>query len=242
MKNNLGLIGFTITTFYLIFIYHFFLKNNHESLLQLDLNNLGDFLAGVFGPIAILWLVLGFFQQGKELKQNTAALELQAEELKKSVEAQNNISEANKLLLELEINKNINEKIKEENKLLPIFKIANISTPHDYDLSKDTDYFVIILKLLNVGEIASEVSLNPGNSKFLDEVIDCYHHSIPRNKTVEFKIAFRKYKGFFTHKNIPTRFYFQLDYTYGNSMKDSKLIAIDMTNFPYDIIGEIKDN
>lgn len=59
----------------------------HE-LRDLDLNELGDFLAGVFGPLAILWLVLGYFQQGEELKQNTEALHLQADELKRSVAQQ----------------------------------------------------------------------------------------------------------------------------------------------------------
>ena len=31
-------------------------------------NELGDFLAGTFAPVAFLWLVLGFFQQGAELR------------------------------------------------------------------------------------------------------------------------------------------------------------------------------
>ncbi|WJM94664.1 hypothetical protein QEP73_13760 [Pseudomonas defluvii] len=54
----------------------------------MELNELGDFLAGTFGPVAFLWLVLGFLQQGRELKLSTNALSLQAEELKKSVEQQ----------------------------------------------------------------------------------------------------------------------------------------------------------
>jgi hypothetical protein len=45
-------------------------------------NNLGDFLAGAFSPMAFAWLVLGFIQQGIELRQNSAALILQAEELR----------------------------------------------------------------------------------------------------------------------------------------------------------------
>ncbi|CAI1560009.1 hypothetical protein P9A04_00660 [Serratia marcescens] len=58
--------------------------------LKLDVmtswNELGDFLAGAFSPIAFLWLVIGYLQQQKELQQNTRALELQAEELKNSVD------------------------------------------------------------------------------------------------------------------------------------------------------------
>lgn len=49
-------------------------------------NEFGDFLAGAFSPVAFLWLILGYLQQQKELQQNTKALELQAEELKNSVD------------------------------------------------------------------------------------------------------------------------------------------------------------
>ena len=34
----------------------------------LSLNEWGDFLAGAFGPIAFMWLVTGYLQQGKELR------------------------------------------------------------------------------------------------------------------------------------------------------------------------------
>ncbi|CAI8791684.1 DUF805 domain-containing protein [Pseudomonas jessenii] len=59
-----------------------------QTLQTMGLNEVGDFLAGAFGPLAILWLVLGFFQQGIELRQGTAALNLQASELKASVDQQ----------------------------------------------------------------------------------------------------------------------------------------------------------
>ncbi|HCA7568291.1 TPA: hypothetical protein MX399_004047 [Klebsiella quasipneumoniae] len=49
-------------------------------------NELGDFLAGSFSPLAFLWLVLGYLQQQEELQQNTEALRLQAAELKNSVD------------------------------------------------------------------------------------------------------------------------------------------------------------
>jgi hypothetical protein len=55
---------------------------------KLDLNALGDFVAGAVGPMAFLWLVLGYLQQGDELQQNTEALRMQAQELEKSVEHQ----------------------------------------------------------------------------------------------------------------------------------------------------------
>lgn len=54
----------------------------------LDFNEWGDLIAGIASPLAFLWLVLGYLQQGHELKQNTDALRLQADELKNSVEQQ----------------------------------------------------------------------------------------------------------------------------------------------------------
>lgn len=60
----------------------------HFTLKPLSLNELGDFLAGAFGPLAIFWVVLGFFQQGAELRNSVDTLKMQAEELRLSVEQQ----------------------------------------------------------------------------------------------------------------------------------------------------------
>lgn len=59
-----------------------------SNLRTLEPNEVGDLLAGIFSPLAFLWLVLGYFQQGNELKASVKALELQGKELKNSVEQQ----------------------------------------------------------------------------------------------------------------------------------------------------------
>jgi len=41
---------------------------------SLRINEIGDFLAGAFSPLAFLWLVLGFIQQGRELRLQVAEL------------------------------------------------------------------------------------------------------------------------------------------------------------------------
>ena len=58
-------------------------------------NEWGDRAAGMFAPVAFLWLVLGYFQQGEGLRDNVKALHLQeealrlqADELKQSVQQQ----------------------------------------------------------------------------------------------------------------------------------------------------------
>lgn len=57
-----------------------------SDFLALDPNAVGDFFAGVFAPLAFLWLVIGYFQQGAELRDNTKALADQVQEAKKAAE------------------------------------------------------------------------------------------------------------------------------------------------------------
>ena len=54
------------------------------------------FLSGVFAPLAFLWLVLGFRQQGDELQNSARALWLQGEELRNSVEQQRQLVEVSR--------------------------------------------------------------------------------------------------------------------------------------------------
>lgn len=89
--KRLELWGAVLTVAYLSLM-GWWLAHNWAAFICLKLNELGDFLAGTFGPIAFLWLVLGFLQQGRELRLSTNALKLQAEELKNSVEQQSEMA------------------------------------------------------------------------------------------------------------------------------------------------------
>lgn len=102
MNRTLSLIGIIITTAYLAGIAFLFTGRINE-IRVMPPNNIGDFLAGIFGPLSILWLILGFFQQGIELRQNTQALELQAEELKNSVEQQRELVEVTRKQVDAEL-------------------------------------------------------------------------------------------------------------------------------------------
>lgn len=80
MNRALSLIGLALTVIYGLVV--IWLTWGRLCLLQtMGLNEVGDFLAGVFGPLAILWLILGYFQQGRELNA-------QASELRASVQQQ----------------------------------------------------------------------------------------------------------------------------------------------------------
>ena len=61
---------------------------------KMGLNEWGDFLAGSFAPMALFWLVIGYFQHGEELRLNTKALETQQEELRRQVEETARLVEA----------------------------------------------------------------------------------------------------------------------------------------------------
>jgi len=89
-RRNLKVIGLCVSLAYL-FVVAALSYRSRQAFLDLDPNNWGDFLAGAFGPLALFWLVLGFFQQGYELRNSADALRIQAQELKNSVEAQKNL-------------------------------------------------------------------------------------------------------------------------------------------------------
>ena len=52
----------------------------------MTLNEWGDFLAGVTAPLALGWIVIGYFQYGQEIRVNTTALEWQKAELRRQAE------------------------------------------------------------------------------------------------------------------------------------------------------------
>lgn len=87
LRQHITEIGGALTLIYLVSIGEL-TWGRIDTLGSMPLNEVGDFLAGAFGPVAFLWLVLGFLQQGEELRMSTKALKDQADELKKTVEHQ----------------------------------------------------------------------------------------------------------------------------------------------------------
>tara|TARA_R110002096_G_scaffold43549_2_gene117628 strand:- start:356 stop:1021 length:666 start_codon:yes stop_codon:yes gene_type:complete len=58
-----------------------------DDATDLDLNEIGDFGAGITSALAFIWLIAAHYQQQAELRQNRDALMLQANELHHQVEA-----------------------------------------------------------------------------------------------------------------------------------------------------------
>lgn len=91
-RRRLPMIGLLLSIFYLagLVIYLFVQKQNPADL---RLNELGDFIGGVSSPLAFLWLVLGFFQQSREIRISSKAVQLEASQMRHSVDEHNRIAE-----------------------------------------------------------------------------------------------------------------------------------------------------
>ena len=102
MNSKNLIIGILITVVWFLVIGLFCVQNNFV-FANRELNSLGDFLAGIFAPVAFFWLIMGYVQQGKQLDQNTKALEqqeralqLQIDEMQKGIEQQRQLVQTQK--------------------------------------------------------------------------------------------------------------------------------------------------
>ena len=77
---------FGLTIFYIVVILFFRGNDTLELLRTGNLNELGDFLAGFFTPLAFGWLVYGYLQQSKELRLQREELSLTRNQLGKQTE------------------------------------------------------------------------------------------------------------------------------------------------------------
>ena len=90
-RRRLPLVGLLLSALYVsgVALYLFVQGQNPADL---RLNELGDFLGGVSSPLAFLWLVLGFYQQSREIRMSNQALHLQAREMRRSVDEHRRIA------------------------------------------------------------------------------------------------------------------------------------------------------
>ncbi|MFC6166014.1 hypothetical protein [Acinetobacter terrestris] len=75
--------GIGITVVWLAVIVAFWIFGGLES--PSSLNELGDFLAGIFAPVAFFWLILGYVQQGKQNNLNSEAIKFQMEAMNNAI-------------------------------------------------------------------------------------------------------------------------------------------------------------
>lgn len=89
-NNSLHRWGIIISAIY-IGLWATYALNDKQSFAVLKPNEIGDWLAGVFSPLAFAWVIIGFFQQHREIEQTRQALIIQGNELKNSVDQQKNL-------------------------------------------------------------------------------------------------------------------------------------------------------
>lgn len=138
-----------LTVVYLILIIMFAISDL-DQMNNLKPNEWGDFFAGFFAPLAFLWLIFGYYQQGQELKQNTEALRLQAEELSnlvKEQEKQNAIHEHGMNLKRIESKPKI------------VLKNASYAYRIDDHSDKYFEGTVFYFHIVNYGKIAKDVHI-----------------------------------------------------------------------------------
>lgn len=118
-------------------------------------NEFGDFLAGAFAPLAFAWLVLGFWQQGVELRHSAHALRMQAKELQESVVQQRDLVNVTRDQLAHE-----RERIDAQERELhrtsqPIFEIMQVGVMR----IASTAGWQFQLRLLNHGRTCTRVTI-----------------------------------------------------------------------------------
>jgi hypothetical protein len=179
MKDKRFWFGTVATVGWLVFMAFMLATTTHPTTL----NEWGDFFAGAFAPIAFLWLVLGYLQQGDELRNSADALHLQAEELKNSVLQQTQLVEVSRLQLDQERETFRREQERRREAAQPVFLLSPSS------VSTTTQ-----------GVVHQVIAQNAGNSAFnlrltMNPPIGASHNTsyqhVDRSGTISFQFESR---------------------------------------------------
>lgn len=180
MNRILAILGVALSAIYLYLLWAL-IGERILDLKSMELNAVGDFFAGAFGPIAIFWLVLGFFQQGYELRQNNEALTLQALELKNSVDQQKDLVEVTRKQVQMEFDNLRVSRERRTNEIRPFFVVEGAGGAH----SGDRHQLAFCIK--NLGCKITRVEFK-FSEKFAS--LDRKLHVLDSGGSAEFKIEF----------------------------------------------------
>lgn len=168
-----GSIIYTVVLFLLV-------RDKLPELYSLKLNEIGDFFAGAFGPLAIYWLIIGFLQQGLELKLNTKALELQAKELKDSVEQQKELVAISEKQFASTLQTLEYERELHRVRWLP--KIVPDGSGWEIFQGKDN----YLLKMINIGEEARDVLFKFDNKVSVGGSVS--YHALKKGENISIEL------------------------------------------------------
>ena len=142
-----------------------------EPIWCLGLNELGDYLAGVFAPLAFLWLVIGYFQQGEELRLSRDEITRQANELEKSVRHQSILADTATLTHQVDMEDRKRRNRLDELSAQPMFRDFAFVGKHRAGSGHNTTEDAYEFRAMNVGEACWDVSIG-GLSNRMFEIIE----------------------------------------------------------------------
>lgn len=156
--NNLTALGIYLTLGYVLFMVDILgsdvISWIQKKVIDDDLNEIGDFLAGLFGPIAFGWLIIGYLMQNIELKNSVS-----------EANATNNLNRDsfnfNRLVKEYEVKK-------EHNDNQPMFAVS--CEVRGNNNGKGEKFKELVMRITNYGYSA----LNVRVSRLFE--IDCFSY------------------------------------------------------------------
>jgi len=236
--NNLTALGIYLTFGYTKFMVDMLGANViswiQSKVVSGNLNEIGDFLAGLFGPVAFGWLIIGYLMQNIELKNSV----LEANSTNRLNESQFIF---NKAIKEYEIKK-------EHNANQPLFSIL---TTTQINLKKDKTVFVVTLRFKNHGHTVINVrsgALYKGFDDFIgigqENHFDTVSHGGGFNVHFDIQEEFFLSSKLFTEKGIIGEF--SIDFIDGLKVPQSIIIEIisnknnGKRNFEVDFMNSTK--
>ena len=145
-------------------------------------NDWGDIFAGFSAPVAFLWLVLGFLQQGHELRLSTQALRLQVAELNASVEQQRELVEVTRQQVLATLSEQERKKVLDEAATQPRFVVKPGGS------ASNAGSTIYDFELVNEGETVTNVSLSFTPTP--DNQPSSFFASLRRAESAKFKIRY----------------------------------------------------
>lgn len=149
-RDFLPRFGIALTTVYIILLISYTVCC-WRNILAMTPDEFGSAIGGASGPIAFLWLVLGFFQQGRELRISSDALRLQGEELRHSVEQQRQLVAVQREQINAEREALEEQKSEERRRAQPTFRLIADGTTSN---GLETLYH---FSLVNVGATCTDL-------------------------------------------------------------------------------------
>lgn len=205
-RTKYALVG---TSLYVVFFVCLSVSN-WTDFSSLKLNELGDYLAGVFGPLALFWVVIGYFQQGEELRSSTTELARSVDALKRQADTAQKRYDAEQAARDLE-----QERYKRD--ISPNFKLTVV------DFSDNAGVRVGEFQLVNRGAAAREVEVKVHEVDQVERIHSAIE--IAAGGVVTFKNSWKRHAACEEVEPVTIEItYLDLNFEYGSSEQKFRIM------------------